>query len=499
VLLLAGATVVNVGLRFIRWQYFLRRCGIRRPTRSSLWIYLAAFGVSFVPLFAGEIALKGYLIGAGDRRDEHIGWTVGLYERVCDLVALSALAAVAGLSGYGGLGGRLWWAFLVPPGVFVWTSGRRGAVHAAQLLVATVDRMLRARSISEDPVRTMELTTSRRTLVGMGLSLAAWAVVCVAVALVLRRITGVAQWWLAGPLFAAATILGGLSVAPGGAGVTGLVFGYELIRLGAESGAAFALVAGVRAATFWLVLGIGQLALLRMTLPSPDTRPHFEAISAVYDAQLPPHIRELLVDRKTRRMLAALPATHGLRGSDVGCGLGWYMRALRAVGIDVVGLDLSAAQARVAQESGAVVRAAAHELPFRAAAFDFAYAVNVIHHLSFRRQQRQALEEAARVLKPGGVFFLHEINVTNPLFRIYMGYVFPLLKRIDEGTELWIAPARLPAADGLRAEGVSFFTFVPDFVPHRLLRWLLPVEAWLEASRWARYSAHFMATYRKVS
>src|SRR5262249_33194850 len=66
VLLMVGATATNVGLRFVRWQYLLRRVGVRRPIRESLLIYLAALGVSFVPLFAGEVALKGYLIGGGN-------------------------------------------------------------------------------------------------------------------------------------------------------------------------------------------------------------------------------------------------------------------------------------------------------------------------------------------------------------------------------------------------------------------------------------------------
>jgi SAM-dependent methyltransferase len=145
-----------------------------------------------------------------------------------------------------------------------------------------------------------------------------------------------------------------------------------------------------------------------------------------------------------------------------------------------------------------VARASADALPFRNESFDFAYAVNIVHHLPSREHQRLALCEAARVLKPGGVFFLHEINVINPLFRFYMGYVFPLIKRIDEGTELWLDPARLPQADGLRLELVSYFTFIPDFVPRPLMRFLLPVEHRLEASRWAPYSAHFMAVLRKA-
>lgn len=499
VVLLVGATATNVGLRFIRWQYFLRRVGVRRPIRESLLIYLAASGVSFVPLFAGEIALKGYLIGKGDRRDQSAAWTVGLYERLCDVVVLCLLASLLGLwIGRASVVSRFWWVFLVPPVGFATFRGRLLAAEGARLLVMLVDRFTRGATAHDDPTMTARLVTGRRTVIGLGLGLAAWGLVCAAAAIVVHRSASAAIGWQAGPLFAAATLLGGVSLSPGGAGVTGLIFGQELIRLGTQGSEAFAIVVAVRALTFWLVLGIGQLALLRMALGRTEQETHFDALSPVYDAQIPSHIRDLLIERKIRSMLPVLAPVGGLRGLDIGCGLGWYIDALRHEGAEVVGVDLSRQQARSAHRTGAdVLVASAVSLPFRGEVFDFAYAVNVVHHFENREQQQQVLRQVARVLKPGGVFFLHEINTTNPLFRLYMGYVFPLIKRIDEGTELWLQPDALPVADGLRVEDVSYFTFVPDFLPQALLRWMLPLEVRLESSRWARYSAHFMATFRK--
>ncbi|MBI1816105.1 MAG: methyltransferase domain-containing protein [Deltaproteobacteria bacterium] len=506
VVLVGGATLVNLGLRFLRWQYLLRRSGIRCPTRDSLLIYIASLGLLFVPLCAGEIALKGYLIGGGDRARARAGWTVALYERVCDVVALCALAALLGFSAHrGGLVMRFWWVFLVPPVAFATVAGRRMVAGMARLSVMVVDRALRGATVGDAPDFAAQLVSGPRTLVSVGLGVLAWGVVC-GVALIVTRqslsgaagAVGVIGWQVA-PLFAAATVLGGLSLSPGGAGVTGLVFGYELIRLGAESRAAFAVVVAVRVLTFWFSLGLGHLALALLAVRKPREEAHFDSMSEVYDAQLPPHIRDLVVGRKIERMMAVLPPLPGLRGLDIGCGLGWYLTAFGQRGAAVVGFDYSLAQARAAQHTGAAVaHASATALPYRSGTFDFAYAVNIVHHLDDRAGQEQALAEAARVLKPGGVFFLHEINVINPLFRFYMSYVFPLIKRIDEGTELWLDPDDLPVGDSLRVETVSYFTFVPDFVPHQVLQWMLPLERRLERSRWAPYSAHFMATLRKT-
>jgi SAM-dependent methyltransferase len=280
-------------------------------------------------------------------------------------------------------------------------------------------------------------------------------------------------------------------------GVTGVVLDRSLVQMGAEAGAAFVLVLVVRASTFWLALALGQLALLRTTLASRPAD-HFEALSAEYDAQIPVHVRQLLVERKTRKMLDRLGDVRGRRGLDIGCGLGWYLTRLHEEGARVVGLDLSAAQIRQAHTGGApVVRASALVLPFASDAFDFVYSVNVIHHLPSREHQQRALAEAARVLRPGGILFVHEINVGNPLFRFYMSYVFPLLKRIDEGIELWIDPERTPIPSSLRRDSLEYFTFVPDFLPRALLRAALPLEARLERSRLARYSAHFVLVLQK--
>ena len=100
-----------------------------------------------------------------------------------------------------------------------------------------------------------------------------------------------------------------------------------------------------------------------------------------------------------------------------------------------------------------------------------------------------------RVLKPGGRFLLHEMNVENALFRGYVSYVFPLLKSIDEGTELWIRPKHLPEIRGGRWQReIRYFTFLPEFLPNVVLHAARPFERRLEASPLRAYSAHYMAT-----
>jgi hypothetical protein len=79
-----------------------------------------------------------------------------------------------------------------------------------------------------------------------------------------------------------------------------------------------------------------------------------------------------------------------------------------------------------------------------------------------------------------------------------MGYVFPVLRSIDEGIEHWIDADRWTKVAGLRLEKVHYFTFLPDFLPRSLMRIALPLERWLERGPARTFSVHYMAVMKKV-
>ena len=163
---------------------------------------------------------------------------------------------------------------------------------------------------------------------------------------------------------------------------------------------------------------------------------------------------------------------------------------MRELGFDVAGIDASAGQVRLRpprRRRGLVVEGSALQIPAADASYDFVYTINVLHHLSSVDEQRRAFGRLLRVLRPGGVLFVHEINTRNVLFRFYMGYVFPSLNCIDEGVERWLLPHRLEVyTDELAAVDVRYFTFLPDFLPAAVVRLLTPIERWLERSPLAR-------------
>jgi ubiquinone/menaquinone biosynthesis C-methylase UbiE/uncharacterized membrane protein YbhN (UPF0104 family) len=475
----AAATTINLGLRWLRWTFLVRRLDVRVPTRDSVRLYFATLPALATPFSVGELVRAELLVGRFPRARPVVG-LVWLVERATDAAVLLVLLLAAR--------GDTLWAPVVLAG---WAGGLRlvgrggGAARMAQ------------------PAAAAALLVS---------TLAAWALVAVALWAAVSlagRPSGVAVA-VAVEAASAGTLVGGLTGLPLGVGVAGSTMIVALERHGIARETAAAAVAAFRAGTAWYAVGLGLVTLLRYrreiaaALRPPRPGDHFDEIAAAYRDQIPAHIRERLLERKVDLMVRRLAESGigpGARGLDVGCGHGWYACELARRGFRVEAADRAIdqiVQARAyagARGCGARLLAAdAARLPFPDGTFDFVYSINVLHHITDAEARAAALEEIARVLRPGGVFCLHEINTENPLFRFYMGYFFPLLCEIDEGTERWIRPTALPVVPGARWAGeIDYFTFLPDFTPAPVLARLAPLEAALERSALRGWSAHYMA------
>lgn len=467
--LLVGLTFTCVILRFLRWQYLCRRVGVRVPTRRSLSIYLASLAGIATPAYLGETvrcALLRREFGVPVRRTLPV-WVT---ERVLDFASIGLLAAAAA-SG-------------------VWVFGAALVAIVGLLIAGELVPGERARAGAKRGVF---------ALPALGLSLLAWLPAMPILSIAASGL-GFDLGLLDGMrIFGSSTLGGGVTLMPAGMVTVGSLAIVQLENAGIAGTDAVAVVSVMRLATAGLIVAIGAAFLLgelrTLRRSAPDQ--HFDAIATEYLNQFSPHIWELLLGRKTALITGAIGEPGGI-GLDLGCGLGLQSQALRQRGYQVIGLDPAHGLLRQARADGTPsVAGSALELPFPDGCLDFVYTVGVLHHLDGISAQREATAEVARVLKPGGVFIVHETNPRNPLFRLYMGYVFPILRSIDEGIEHWIEAERWSSAPGLELVKVDYFTFLPDFLPRSLMRLALPLERRLERGPLRRFSVHYMATMRK--
>lgn len=493
-MLVSAATIVALGIRFLRWQYLLRRLDVRLPAPESLGAFAGSFAFLPVPLLLGQLVARVRLSApvAGERGA--LVLFAAVWERVLDAWALVVVAALT-MPAH-----RLPLIVLVAAALLL-PAGRRLALGAAAGLARWGSGILAEDVDALAPSTLAAVVRPRPFGVSVVLSLAAWVLVCGSLA-VLAAAAGVSvPVTVAAGSAARASLVGAPS--PLGVGLSGLDLLAALEPFQTAAGAAAATTLLYRAATAWLTLGVGVVGLvaLRRRAARPAAHDHFDAIDHAYDAWLPPHYRAHLVGRKTAPMLAALAPLQGRRGLDVGCGRGWYFAEMAGAGAAMVGVDTSGRQLAAARRylpgEPRLVQGSVLGLPFVRGHFHFAYIINVIHHLP-PASQLAAIAEMGAVLAPGGLLFVHEMNVVNPLFRFYLGYVYPVLKGIEEGNETYLDVRHLGDLPGLALRRVQFFTFVPDFVPPALLGMLTSLERWLERGPMASWAAHFVAVYERL-
>ena len=479
VALLVSLTATNVFIRFLRWHFLLRRVDVKIPTRSSLSIYLASLAAIATPAYIGEVVrpvLVAQRFGAPIART----LPVLLVERGLDVFVLAVLGAITAgdpiivavmIGGCAALLGVLWSAARISEKLPI-TAPVVGRLTDRQVIVPA-------------------------TLLSFLAWLPAGALVTIAAAALAESVPLAAG----AQIFSSATLLGGMSLMPAGIGTTGSAAILGVQASGIELGTAVSIVSVLRLATTGVTLSVGSLCLVAAirrarTKKTADSIEHFDEIAEVYGDQLPPHIRDLLVTRKADLIHARLSQSDVpmVTGLDLGCGHGAYIEEFGRRGYRVIGVEPSRAVASARAGGATVVAGSGVQLPFADRSFDFVYAIGVLHHLS-QEARRQTFGEVRRVLKPGGLLLVHETNPRNPLFRFYMGYVFPIVRRIDEGAEEWLDPER-QQVPGMTAVSTDYVTFLPDFVPRWSLPLFLELERRLERSRWQGYAVHYLAVFR---
>ena len=264
-----GLTVAGYVVRFARWQLYLRCLGVPPlGTATSALVFGSGFSMAVTPGKMGEV-IKAVLL----RRltSTPVGRTTAIVvaERITDVLGMLVLASIGLVSfPYGrpfiALAAAVTLVLVLllrrPALLASWTRGLerlpgvgRKVHHATPLLRASG-----------------ELLGPRPLAVGLGLGVVAWGCECIAFAIVLAGLGVPFSGHLvlaATFVLASSTLLGAVSMLPGGLGVAeaGLV-GMLLLLLPREldRGTAAAATLLIRFATLWFGMLLGLAALLAL-------------------------------------------------------------------------------------------------------------------------------------------------------------------------------------------------------------------------------------------
>lgn len=504
--LLVLLTFIGLLFRFWRWHYFLRQSDIRIPTRISLSIYLSGFSQTIIPLFVGEIALKSILVKRHSNTPLERTVLIVTYERLLDFLALAILTIPYIITHQNNQ--PIW--TVIPIGILVLLLIPPLRTHTWKgiSLVLTYFIRLLLPQYKTTTLRTpASIISTRVTVIALILSLASWLTVASILPLASSMLNNKTPWLEGTGIYAISTIIGGSSLSPGGVGITGSAIAESLIQRGMETSSAGLAAVLTRLSTFALVFALGLISFLAYLWWSRKSKSHIPADQFFgYESEFAVSSRDYYIRKKLDRMtphfkeLSPAPNSRPTLGLDLGCGPGWHLSSLSDSGLSIFGIDTSTRQLQSARKNAPtsqLLTADIQHLPYKHRQFDFAYCINIIHHLPTKPSQKLALCEIHRILKPGGVLFLHEMNPTNTLFRFYLEYILPLFNPVDRGTEFWITPKSLKHAPIFNLTAIDYFTFLPDFLPKWVLLALNPLERLLEQSPLNHLSYHYMAILQK--
>ena len=266
-----GLTLVNYGLRYVKWTYLLGKVDVRLPHRTNLVVFATGLAMVISPGKAGEL-IKPWLVSQCTTTPMTRTIPALIAERGTDGIAVALLAAW-GVSTYSSDGVGPVMVTLCASALGIGLLSSESAT-AAMLQVARKLPLLGriVPSIADSLLAMRSCLAPGPLLFTVFLSLVAWWAECLGYWLVFRGLEVMtATLDTSTFLYAFATLGGGPS--PGGLGLADafLVEGSTRLIEGLQPAQAVAAALLIRVATLWFGVIMGAFALLGVDriLPNP--------------------------------------------------------------------------------------------------------------------------------------------------------------------------------------------------------------------------------------
>lgn len=265
-----GLAFGNYVLRFLKWEFYLARLGIRGvPKLDSFLTFLSGFVLTVTPGKVGEV-FKSLVLFETHGVPMTKTAPIVVAERATDVIGIVILIVFGSLGFTGGLmwagiGAGLVLALLV---VVANKKLSLGIIEIVGRLPGRVGAMAPKLEAAYESLATM--LAPRNLFVPSLLSAAAWTLECLALWVILRGFGQVTSIPLATFFYATSTLVGAIVPVPGGLGVTESALMGQMTEIGhVDKGIATAAMILVRFATLWFAVVIGFIALSWMKRRHP--------------------------------------------------------------------------------------------------------------------------------------------------------------------------------------------------------------------------------------
>ncbi|HEX9253290.1 MAG TPA: lysylphosphatidylglycerol synthase transmembrane domain-containing protein [Ignavibacteriaceae bacterium] len=246
--------------RFFKWQYYLNIIDVKLHKLDSLSVFMSGLIMSVTPGKMGEL-LKSYLVKQVNGTSISKTAPIVLAERATDFLSLTILALA---------------------GAYFYDYGKNiiiiiGAIILAGLIILSNKKLFNKiisliSNIGFISRHTLKITTAYESsskllsitplLLMTLLSIVSWGFECFGYYLILTNFEIKIDVLWAFFSYSFATIVGALSMLPGGLGVTEGSLTLMLVQKGLSEHSAFAATFIVRAVTLWFAVLVGAISVL---------------------------------------------------------------------------------------------------------------------------------------------------------------------------------------------------------------------------------------------
>ena len=251
-----GLTLAHILVRLARWAYYLKVLRLAVDAKTSTLVFLTGLSMVMIPGRVGDLA-KSYFLKHHSNTPIRLSVPVVVTERIADVTSVLILG--------------LWGLIFIPYGwavIAVTLAGLIGFIlfltspRGIELLVS-VPLLRRWQPVLSDSGAALRALLSPRVMaVGLLTGMLAWFLLGLAFWLVLEGLGSQVMLPVAVSIFCASTLLGSITMLPGGLVSTEGSMLALLQRVGLGSTLASASVLIIRVCTLWFAVAIGLAALL---------------------------------------------------------------------------------------------------------------------------------------------------------------------------------------------------------------------------------------------
>ncbi len=251
-------SILNYVVRFLRWEFYLRRIGIKISASKSFLIFISGLTMSITPGKFGE-ALKSYLLKITDDIPISRSASIVVVERLTDFLALVILALFGSFYFKYGQEIIVGVGIAVISGIFIISKEKIFYIILERVKKVIGDRFTLKVQTAYNSA--LELINPKVLIPSILIATVSWFFECIGFYIVIHVYSTDISLSLATFIYSFSTIAGAISMLPGGLGLTeGSMTGLLVLnKIPKDKSAAITII--TRAVTLWFAVVLGLIAL----------------------------------------------------------------------------------------------------------------------------------------------------------------------------------------------------------------------------------------------